>query len=82
MTEQALHFVQTWAKHNLRAYSIDDTGPAQYAKECVAAAKALGISKDEIEIETGPLIEYFAEAIKEDMDSEEWPEDQDICMPR
>ena len=65
MSERAQKFIDGWVLENIQVETYlnedGDDRPKAYAKQCIAAAEAKGISKKELE-ETvgGDLVSYMA----------------------
>jgi hypothetical protein len=74
MSERALAFVEEFVDENIRAEGYEPEGDssraASFAGQCVALAKAEGITEAELKESFDDLTRFMAAAIKEANDNE------------
>ena len=61
MSGRGMKFIQTW----LDANAQPGGNPVKLAAEALMAAQADGITRDDIEDETGPLATWIAESLQD-----------------
>jgi hypothetical protein len=74
MSERGMLFVEAWrSNHVLAAGDVpegDQSQPATYAQDCLAAAEKMGITKGEIEEDYGDLVDHMSWAIEDANEAE------------
>jgi hypothetical protein len=74
MSTRGMKFVEHWVSENINAEGYPPEGSKtqarSYAERCLNAANRQGVSKKDIEEETGDLVDYMDAAMKVANDAE------------
>jgi len=74
VSKRGTDFLEAWVSENINpegyAPEGDDSRAKELAEQCLFAAKAQGITKDELEEDVGDIVDYMADAAEDATDAE------------